>query len=163
MLHCGEWERGFSEDLPKNMEMSKLALKLTFSYQYIINHRRTMQIHLAHIEWICCTQECFLRGSIYHYKWINFLFSPVWWILSLWVYPWQIDISQPWNTDGQQPRLWYSHSGSGDTVTWPFSRDTHWDIDFGHPRDFHQFSFIAYLRPNSLVDPLKLIISKWNL
>lgn len=69
------WRKGFGEDFPKNMEMRKMSLKLIFSYQYIMNHKRTMQIHLAHIEWICCIQECFLRGSISHYKWINFLFN----------------------------------------------------------------------------------------
>jgi hypothetical protein len=30
------------------------------------------------------------------------------------------------------------------------------DIDFSHPRDFHQFAFTTYLRTNSLVDPLKI-------
>lgn len=31
----GNEGRGFSEDFPKNMEMRKMSLKLTFSYQYI--------------------------------------------------------------------------------------------------------------------------------
>ena len=46
----GNEGRDFSEDFPENMEMRKMSLKLTFSYQYIMNHKRTMQIHLAHIE-----------------------------------------------------------------------------------------------------------------
>ena len=113
ILHCGIWSTGFSEDFPKKMEIRKMAVKLTFSYQYIINHRRTMQIFLAHIEWICCIQEYFLRGSISHHKWISFLLN---FLPSLMNF---INVSLPlanrhlsalkcrWS----HLRLWYSHSG----------------------------------------------------
>lgn len=70
--HIIENEGAASVKISQRMRM--MTLKLTFSYQYIMNHRRIMQIHLAHIEWICCIQEYFLRGSISHYTRINFLF-----------------------------------------------------------------------------------------
>lgn len=74
----------------------------------------------------------------------------------MWVYPWQIDISQPWNTDGHISGYGIVIQVSGGTTSRTFSKDISSDTDFSYPRDFHQFAFTTYLRTNSLVDPLKI-------
>lgn len=116
-----------------------------------MNHKRTVQIHLAHIEWICCIQECFLRDSISHYKWINFLFNFFPTLMNF------ISVNTllangpvlSWNTDG--------HVLDHGLVIQAMGIETLGsDSDADLPRDFHQFALIAYFRPNSLVNPLKV-------
>ena len=95
--HYGKWGSSFSEDFPKNMEMRKMSLKLTFSYQYIMNHKRTMQI-ISHIlnEFVVSKSASLEALFLIINESIFFLiFFLVWWILLMVVYPWQIDLSCP--------------------------------------------------------------------